>query len=529
MVVNADGPETRVALVEDGQLREIYIERKRERGIVGNIYKGRVQRVLPGMQAAFVDIGVGKSAFLYVAEVRSDHDDYRPPFLEDDDDEGEEARKEARPSRSARIEDLLKEGQEVVIQITKDPIGTKGARSTTYISIPGRNLVYMPTVNHLGISRRIGSEKERKRLREVLDLLRPEGGGLIVRTVAADATEKDLRQDLDFLVRRWTDTLKKAERAKAPALLYVDLDLLLRMVRDLMTEKLDRMIIDSEPDYQRVIKFVREVMPSFEHKIEHYTGSDPIFDDYGIELEIDRSLERKVWLKSGGYLIIDQAEAATIVDVNTGKFGGSKDLEETITKTNVEAAGEVAEQLRLRNIGGIIIVDFIDMEKESSRRKLTQAFEEFLAADKSRTSVTGISSLGLVEMSRKRTRESLGRILTEPCGYCGGKGYLKSAATVASEILRKLKREGDAIPQDTIVVSAHPEVAGLLGSEDRFWVEALEKRLHKKIQVKGKSSLHLEKFEIAGLESQRGGQSKDGSAKDGGGREEAEAEPMVKA
>ncbi len=503
MVVNSDGPETRVAIVEGGQLREVYIERKRERGILGNVYKGRVQRVLPGMQAAFVDIGVGKSAFLYVAEVRTDHSDWKPAFLEDDGDDVSEAPPPKKGGKAPRIEDLLKEGQEVVVQITKDPIGTKGARSTTYVSIPGRQLVYMPTVNHIGVSRRISSDKERKRLRELLEKLRPEEGGLIVRTVADGATEEDLRSDRDYLVKRWSETVKKAEKAKAPALLFVDLDLLLRMVRDHLTEELDRVIIDNDGDFQRVRKFVREIAPSLEHKVERYAGSDPIFDGYGIELEINRSLERKVWLKSGGYLIFDQAEAATIIDVNTGKFVGSKDLEETLTKTNLEAAGEIAEQLRLRNIGGIIIVDFIDMEKEASRRKVTQAFEECLADDKSRTSVTGISSLGLVEMSRKRTRESLGRILTEPCAYCAGKGYLKSAATVASEILRQLRREGDAFPQETIVVLAHGDVAQQLSGEDRIWVEALEKRLQKSIVVRTRGSFHLEKFEIQGTASAR--------------------------
>lgn len=526
MVVNADGPETRVALVEAGQLREIYIERKRERGIVGNVYKGKVQRVLPGMQAAFVDIGVGKSAFLYVGEVRTEQEDDKPAFLEEDDDERDvDLPREPSSRRAARIEELLKEGQDVVIQVTKDPIGTKGARSTTYISIPGRLLVFMPTVNHLGISRRIASEKERKRLREVLEKLRPEGGGLIVRTVAEGASEEDLRQDLEFLVKRWKETLRKAERAKAPSLLYVDLDLLLRMVRDLMTDKLDRLIIDSEAEYARVLKFVREVMPSYESKLERYTGNDPIFDGYGIEMEIDRALDRKVWLKSGGYLIFDQAEAATIVDVNTGKFVGSKDLEETITKTNLEAAGEVAEQLRLRNIGGIIIVDFIDMEKESNRRKVTQGFEACLAEDKSRTSVTGISSLGLVEMTRKRTRESLGRILTEPCAHCGGKGYHKSSATVAAEILRQLKREGDGIPEETIVVTAHPQVAQQLNGEDRFWIEALEKRLGKKIQVKGKGSLHPEKYELGGT----GKPAAEPSGKDANEGPAMHAAPVVKA
>ncbi|HNF97049.1 MAG TPA: Rne/Rng family ribonuclease, partial [Pseudomonadota bacterium] len=314
LVINADGPETRVALVENGQVVELYIERRRERGIVGNIYKGKVLRVLPGMQAAFVDIGTDKAAFLYVADVRGAPEDIKSLFV-DEDDEG--SRKEDDKSRDARIEDLLRPGQEVIVQVAKAPIGTKGSRSTSYISLPGRNLVFMPTVDHVGISRRIGSEKERKRLRSIVDSMRPPGTGFIVRTVAENVQEQELRADMEFLIKLWNSIVKKSEAAKAPALLYHDLDLLLRTVRDLFTSDVEKLIIDSKPEYDRLIKFTSTFMPEYVSKIDLYEQSEPIFDAYGIEMELDRALERKVQLKSGGTLIIDQGEALTAIDVNT--------------------------------------------------------------------------------------------------------------------------------------------------------------------------------------------------------------------
>jgi ribonuclease G len=495
LVINADGPETRVALIEQGQLVELYIERRRERGIVGNIYKGRVKRVLPGMQAAFVDIGVEKAAFLYVADVRGAPEDFKSLFL-DSDEPHKPASKSSSPH--ARIEDLVKEGQEQLIQIAKGPIGTKGARSTAYVSLPGRNLVFMPTVDHVGISRRITSDKERKRLRAIIDSMRPEGAGFIVRTVADGVSEKELRADMEFLIKLWNSIIKKNDTARAPALLYNDLDLLLRTVRDLFTPDVDKLILDSKPEYDRLMKFVGAFMPDFTGKIELYDGREPIFDGYGIEAEIDRALERKVFLKSGGSLIIDQGEALTAIDVNTGKFVGRRSLEETITKTNLEACKEVADQLRLRNIGGMIVVDFIDMDKESNREKVMRSFEESLKADKAKANVTKISELGLVEMTRKRTRESLGRMLTEPCPYCEGKGYIKAKTTVCYEILRQLRREGHTFEEEVVVVSCNPEIADLLVTVDQVYIDELEKRLQKKIVIEAKKRFHHEKFEIRG-------------------------------
>jgi ribonuclease G len=499
-VINADGPETRVALVEDGYLGELYIERKRERGIAGNIYKGRVERVLPGMQAAFVNIGLEKSAYLHVSDVRGTPDDLKHLFSSESnrpsDDEDEEAADAARAGGGARIEDLLKEGQEVIVQVTKEPISTKGARTTRYISLPGRHLVFMPTVDHVGISRRISSDKERRRLREIVDSMRPAGSGFIVRTVAENVSERELKSDMEFLIKLWNEVVRRAEGGRCPSLIYNDLDLLLRTVRDLFTADVERLIIDSRSEYDRVKKFIAAFMPDFAGNIELYDGNDPIFDGFGIEIEIDRALERKVWLKSGGYLIVDEMEALTAIDVNTGRFVGKSSLEDTITKTNLEAAREVAEQLRIRSIGGMIVVDFIDMDRPHNRDKVTRAFNDYLRRDRSKAAVTRISELGLIEMTRKRTRESLLHTLTEPCTACEGKGYTKSRRTVSYELLRELRRQGDLVEGDTVLVEVHPDVAQVLASTDRAFLEELEKRLQKRIMVKARGSFHVEDFEI---------------------------------
>jgi ribonuclease G len=503
LVINADGPETRVALVEDGFLGELYIERKRERGIAGNIYKGRVERVLPGMQAAFVNIGLEKSAYLHVSDVRGTPDDLkgllsaesnRNEDREDEEEERDAAR--AHGGGGARIEDLLKEGQEVIVQVTKEPISTKGARTTRYISLPGRHLVFMPTVDHIGISRRIASDKERRRLREIVESVRPPGSGFIVRTVAENVSERELKADMEFLIKLWNNVVTRAEGGRCPSLIYNDLDLLLRTVRDLFTADVEKLIIDSRSEYERVKKFIAAFMPDFQGLIEHYDGQEPIFDGFGIEIEIDRALERKVWLKSGGYLIVDEMEALTAIDVNTGRFVGKSSLEDTITKTNMEAAREVAEQLRIRSIGGMIVVDFIDMDRPHNRDKVTRAFNEHLRKDRSKAAVTRISELGLIEMTRKRTRESLLHNLTEPCTACEGKGYTKSRRTVCYELFRELRRQGDLVEGDTILIEVHPEVANVLATTDRPFLDDLEKRLQKRLVVKARGSFHVEDFEI---------------------------------
>jgi ribonuclease G len=498
LLINADGPETRVALVEDGLLGELYIERKQERGIAGNIYKGRVERVLPGMQAAFVNIGLEKSAYLHVSDVRGTPDDLKRLVASGEGsgrDNSDEDEPES-PSGAARIEDLLKEGQEIAVQVTKEPISTKGARVTRYISLPGRHLVFMPTVEHVGISRRISADKERRRLREIIDQMRPAGTGFIVRTVAENVPEKDLKADMDFLIKLWNNVVQRTGVARCPSLIYNDLDLLLRTVRDMFTPDVDKLIIDSRSDYDRIKKFINAFMPDFAGQIELYTSPEPIFDGYGIEIEIDRALERKVWLKSGGYLIVDEMEALTAIDVNTGRFVGKRNLEDTITQTNLEAAREVAEQLRIRSIGGMIVVDFIDMDRSSNRSKVTRSFNDFLRRDRSKAAVTRISELGLIEMTRKRTRDSLLHHLTEPCEHCEGKGYTKSRRTVAYGLLRELRRQGNLIDGDTVLVEVHPDVAQILAGPDHLYLEEIEKRLQKRIVVKTRSSFSLEDYEL---------------------------------
>jgi ribonuclease G len=528
LVINADGPETRVALVEDGFLGELYIERKRERGIAGNIYKGRVERVLPGMQAAFVNIGLEKSAYLHVSDVRGTPDDLKGLLAgesnRNEDREEEEEEKDAQRARAggARIEDLLKEGQEVIVQVTKEPISTKGARTTRHISLPGRHLVFMPTVDHIGISRHISSDKERRRLREIVESMRPAGSGFIVRTVAESVSERELKSDMEFLIKLWNNVVQRAEGGRCPSLIYNDLDLLLRTVRDLFTADVEKLIIDSRSEYERVKKFIAAFMPDFAGNIELYEGQEPIFDGFGIEIEIDRALERKVWLKSGGYLIVDEMEALTAIDVNTGRFVGKSSLEDTITKTNLEAAREVAEQLRIRSIGGMIVVDFIDMDRPHNRDKVTRAFNDYLKKDRAKAAVTRISELGLIEMTRKRTRESLLHNLTEPCSACEGKGYTKSRRTVCYELFRELRRQGDLVEGDTILIEVHPEVANVLSTTDRPFLDDIEKRLQKRLVVKARGSFHVEDFEIRSPTDKTPIEKSEVA---GGGRDEKEREP----
>ncbi|MCA9659167.1 MAG: Rne/Rng family ribonuclease, partial [Myxococcales bacterium] len=372
IVVSGDGPETRVALIENGILSELYIERERERGTVGNVYKGKVLRVLPGMQAAFVDIGEEKAAFLYAGDIATANSNDRS----EGDDEG----MPRRSGKPANIADLVRPGQEILVQVVKDPISSKGARITTYISLPGRNVVFMPTVSHIGISRRIASDRHRKRLRRLVDQMRPQGSGFIVRTVAEHSSNGQVRGDMDYLLRLWANIKVNERMHRAPVLLYRDLNLMLRVVRDHLSPELGRVIVDDRVEHDRLVRFVSAFMPDYVDKIELYSGREPIFDGYGIEQEINRALERKVPLKSGGSLIFDQGEALTAIDVNTGKFVGAKGktLEETITQTNLEAAAEIADQLRLRNLGGLVIIDFIDMDKESNRRKVYRKLQESL-------------------------------------------------------------------------------------------------------------------------------------------------------
>jgi len=742
LVINASGQETRVALIEQGTISEYYLERKNEKGIVGNIYKGKVVRVLPGMQAAFVDIGLDKAAFLYVGDIVSDptfpgfseemdikagsvegdpleaedvpepSDEVAPQAAEtplpptpaeagaaaetsmesaavqglaaaagppmehtpeegaapletaalaqtaepagivdlhpddaidDDEGDGEDesdeeldeadaahaaaeealAAEEAQAARSpgatadsaaapqeqtqaapqpdagarglpadqrpaaregrrgrrrggrgrrrggeaprpagdqprverrqegngkpwqaperrggngekrngngkqrAQIQDLLKEGDEVLVQVVKDPIGTKGARITCHISLPGRHLVFMPTVDHVGISRRIENEKERRRLRELVDRFRPPGTGFIVRTVAENEPSEKLTADIKFLLGLWNEVGKTRESMKAPACVHPDLDLILRSVRDLFSDDVEKLMIDDRAEFERVQAFVEQAAPELKGRIELYGGEEPIFDEYGIEQELIRAQNRKVWLKSGGYIIIDQTEALVAIDVNSGRYVGKKgagaSLEDTITKINCEAAKEIVYQLRLRNIGGIIIIDFIDMDKGANREKVFKTLQEALAADRAKTNVLKISDIGLVEMTRKRVRESITRLTTEICPTCDGRGHVRSKTTMAYEIMREVQRAAGKHREDQLVVSCHPEVAKLLQGPEREAMRLLMMKLNKSITVRPQPQYHLEQYDLHAKwsrpelqQAQRGQGRRDGGRREG--------------
>jgi len=525
IIINASPEETRIALLENKLLTELYFDRKRDRGIVGNVYKGVVEKVLPGMQAAFVDITTEKAAFLYVDDIVTEKEKSSAEMEEVDEAEfeegvadtkivegGGEEGEETEPSDAARetvpmmtqskrgshtsIEGLLKAGQEVVVQVSKGPIGTKGPRITGFVSLPGRFLVYMPLVNHLGISRRIGTDEERRRLKEMICRLRKGTGGYIVRTVSEGITEKELHDDMAFLDLVWENTLKKRNEMKAPALLHTDSDLIFRTVRDAFTKEIDRLIIDSKTEYDRITEIVRTSFPEFLSRVELWESKEPIFEAYGIEAEMTKARNRRVWLKSGGYLVIDRTEALTVIDVNTGRFVGKQGLEETILKTNMEAAKETARQLRLRNIGGIIIIDFIDMEREKNREKVFRALGEAVSRDKAKTRLIKISDLGLVEMSRERTQEALTRILSDPCPYCEGSGYTKSPTTICYEIFREIRQMTPREKDKKIVIAAHPAVVGHLYNRERQAMEALEKGHNKKIILQVDANFHIEHYDI---------------------------------
>ncbi len=495
LVICTTSHETRVALLEGGHIAELYIEREREMGIVGNIYKGKVIRVLPGMQAAFVDIGLEKAAFLYVADVLDEMEQVERSI--DGGDQSPEAEGASEPPPLPPIEDLLKEGQELLVQVSKEPIGTKGARITSHISLPGRHLVYMPTVDHVGISRRIESEAERERLKDVVDSMRAPGTGFIVRTVSEGKSETDLRHDMEFLVGLWENLSRGLDEIGAPSLIHSDLDVTSKVLRDILTEDVRKIVVDNDEEYNKIVRFLRTFMPRLNYCIELYKGEEPVFDAYGLEVEISRSLGRKVWLKSGGSIIIEQTEALVAIDVNTGRYVGKHNLEDTILKTNLEALKEIAFQLRLRNIGGLIIIDFIDMEKEAHREKVHAALEEALKQDKNKTNILKISELGLVEMTRKRVRESIGRTLCEPCPYCEGKGYVRGKLTIIYEILRELRREMVNFDDGRVTLLAHPEITSLLIDEERCGVDELEQHFARTVTINSRPGFHLEQFEIA--------------------------------
>jgi ribonuclease G len=536
LIINVDVGETRVALVENGVVVELYVERAQDRSPVGNIYLGRVTRVLPGMQAAFIDIGLDRAAFLHVEDVITDSDAQRladeaaesnaeaeaPANGQAAEESGEAggdgdgdgtnhkhaksdrrprtAREKKRLTRQTPIRDVLKEGQTLMVQVSKGPISTKGARVTSHVALPGRYVVFVPAIDTIGISKRIGNDKERKRLKEVIEEMKPPGTGIIVRTLAAGLTKGQLKADIGYLVNTWDEILRRrSEARKVPALLYRDVDIILRAARDLFDENVEKIVIDDRAEHARLKNFLGAFMPERAEHVELYEGSEPFFDEFGVEEEIARALARKVQLPSGGYLIIDQAEALTAIDVNTGRFTGKgRDVEDTILHTNLEAVKEIGYQLRFRNIGGLIVLDFIDMEKSGHREKVYKALLNVLKKDKAKTTAVRISELGLVEMTRKRTRESLNRTLYEPCFYCDGTGHLQSKQTICHEIFRQIKREKDSLAGYKIVINAHPAICDMLEREEKEALVDTATRYQRRIVLQSRRDYHLEQFDLSG-------------------------------
>ena len=477
ILINVTPPETRVALIDNGVLQELIIEREQQKGLVGNIYKGEVCRVLPGMQAAFVDIGLDRAAFLHLSDFSN---------------------KELENKGSENIEHYLREGQAIVVQVTKDPLGTKGARLTTEISIPSRFQVYMPYAKNSGVSQRIDCEKERQRLRACIEQFQEKNGsgGFIARTAAECVEEAVLFSDMTFLTKLWETISDRIATAKNKSLIHHDLPLSCRILRDLYTDSIKRIRIDSRETFQKLVDFAEMFVPDIVPVIELYTGESPVFDIYNIEDEITRALDRKVKLKSGGHLVFDQTEAMTTVDVNTGGYVGGKNLEETIFKTNLEAAQTISRQLRLRNLGGIIIIDFIDMRSEEHKRQVLNALQRNLNKDPAKNKITEVSVLGLVEMTRKRTRESLEHILCEPCCACGGRGVLKTAESMCLEIFREIIREVRQYNVQDLLVLASNEVVEMLLDEEAGMLAELELFLGVSIKFRAEAEYNQEQYDV---------------------------------
>ena len=498
IAINMTPQETRVAVLENKVVTELYVDRAKKKDFVGNVYKGKVVKVLPGMQAAFVDIGLERAAFMHVSDLSVGTE---PGDILVESDEDEKGPEFPRPRRQTvlPIQELLEQDQELVVQISKGPIGTKGPRVTSYCSLPGRFLVLMPNVDHIGISRRIPEEDERSRLKDIMKRIREPGYGYIVRTVSEGVSEEDLKSDVGFLTAMWQDIVKKQNVHPAPAALHTDLDLTLRVVRDLFTKNVKRLLIDSKEECEAVKEFVRRYLPDQTSRIFHYDKDESLFDHLGIEMEISRALSRKVWLKSGGHIVIDHTEAMTVIDVNTGRYVGKRDQEETILRNNLEAAREIAYQIKLRGIGGIIIIDFIDMERGRNRDKVYQALVDAMANDKARTRISRISDLGLVEISRERVREDLLRTLSDVCSDCDGRGYTRSALTVAYDIFRDIRRIGRAAGQQTVVLGAHPHIVDMLQDTEPETLEQLQRELNYRILVNADPLLPLEQYDIVVL------------------------------
>jgi len=484
IIANIEPFETRVAVLDDGTLVNLYIERGEP--LAGNIYKGRVANVLPGMEAAFVDIGLERNAFLHVGDIRSQ----RLAGEEVEESFGKGA-----------IAQRLRVGQEILVQVTKEPMGTKGARVTTYVALPAHYLVLMPTVNYVGVSRRIEDEQERKRLRQLADRLRPKGMGVIVRTAAEGVQEKALADDVQFLLQVWNRVEERSKASRAPALVYQDLHLIRRVVRDLFTDEVERFLVDSKEEFQRVQDLLGSFAPALKPRVHLYRGETPVFEHTGVERELEKALRRKVWLRSGGYIVIDRAEALTIIDVNTGKYVGKTDLASTILRTNLEAVDEIVRQITLRDIGGIILVDFIDMESEQHRRKVMAALGEAIKRDRSKAHIIDLTGLGLVEITRKRMYQDLEEVMRTPCPYCEGRGRVMSPETMALRVRREVRRLLRAARGKAVLVEVNPEVHKRLTADGDGWVRQLEGHTGARLRLRGREGMHLERMRVVEAEA----------------------------
>ncbi len=525
MIVSSSAHETRVAILEEELVAEIFIERERHRGVVGNLYKGRVSKVLPGMQSAFVDLGLERDGFLYVSDVVATFEEF--DRLETDDDDppsqaaangapataGQAPRKGGSAGRGRsdkggekapepKIEELLKEGQEIIVQVAKEPLGTKGARLTSHATMPGRFLVFMPTVDHVGVSRKIDSREERSRLRGIVREFREQHGftgGVIIRTAAAGRPKEDIVSDLSYFHRVWTEIRQKAESSRAPAVVFQEQSLVAKLLRDLLTEEYSSIRIDNAHEHRRVMELIERIMPSLAPRVKLYDKEFPIFEEYGVQAEIDKALRSKVWLKSGGSIVINQTEALVAIDVNTGRYVGKKTagrLEDTIIKTNLEAAKEIVRQIRLRDLGGIIVLDFIDMEEKKNRQKVLQAVEQELRKDRAPSKALQVSDFGLVIITRKRVKQSLERVLTEPCPYCAGSAVIKSSSTICYEILTEVKKIAPDLNGQSLVLRVNPDIARVLRDEERAVFKDLRQSLGKEVSLKADAQLHHEQFDL---------------------------------
>ena len=502
IVINADPHETRIAILEEDELVELLVERGDKRRHVGDIYKGRVNAVLPGMQAAFVEIGLPKTAFLHASDLAENIAD-----LDEFEGEDEDAPSRGGGRRSRRpvpkIEDHLKKGQEIVVQVTKESIGTKGPRVTQQVSLPGRFTVFMPGVDHSGVSRRIEDRAERSRLKQLVAEYRPKGAGLIVRTAGEGKGEKEFANDVKYLVRLWEKIEKKTHTSRAPSLIHRELELTTGLIRDLFTEDVDELVIDSKDDHRDILNYLRSISPELRDRVKLYKGKQPIFDGFDIETQIEKAFERKVWLKKGGYLVIDQAEALVAIDVNTGRFTGKKNQEDTIFKTNIEAAREAARQLRLRDMGGFIVIDFIDMEIESNKKAVLDELRQNLKRDRSRTKAFAVSDLGLVEMTRQRERPSLLAYYSEDCGTCSGVGKILSLESVMVKLERLLRRVSAAGKEREIVVRVAPDVALYILEHNGRRLAEVEKRYKVTIDLKDDPQVRREEIRMFSARSKQ--------------------------